>query len=41
MNINNEVPKVLDWWRDFDTNEYFAIIEKDGVWKLLSRKVQD
>jgi len=32
--------KILDWWRDFDTNEYLAIIEINNEWRLISTKVE-
>jgi hypothetical protein len=33
--------KVLDWWRDFDLQEYYSIIEVNGEWILSVTKVED
>ena len=32
--------KILDWWRDFDINEYITIIETNGEWRVVSTKVE-
>lgn len=32
--------KMLHWWRDFDSNEYLAIVEINGEWRLISTKVE-
>lgn len=31
--------KVLDWWRDYDLDEYIVIIEINSEWRLLITKV--
>ena len=31
--------KVLDWWKDVDTNEYYAVVETNGELRLVTRKV--
>jgi hypothetical protein len=33
--------KILGWWRDTEFEEYFAIIEVNGDWKLSVTKVED
>ena len=33
--------KILDWWRDKDFNEYEAIIEINGEWRLITTQVAD
>jgi hypothetical protein len=33
--------KVLEWWRDFDFNEYLAILEVNGEWRLVTTKVEE
>lgn len=33
--------KVLDWWKDDETNQYFSIIELKGQWRVITCKVED